>query len=181
MRAGVRPVLRAFGCILLSVCLFAPLAVWLYPSPPLSPCERERLARLFVNPDACPPEPGERSAFLAGLVALPASLLASSLVCRRLEERGWLRLPACLIWVLDLGCAALVLAGCWYVLLEEGFFHLRRNLFFRHPGTLLPATALLLANLRWPMGGVDDCTRPRPAPGPPSTPSGATEAGSMTW
>src|SRR4051812_17216582 len=96
---------KAAWCILVSIALFCPLAVWIHCSVTVSSADRDRIARRFTFPEACLPEPGERLAFLAGVVCLPALIFGTNALARKFEPRWRLgvRAPASLMFETALG------------------------------------------------------------------------------
>src|ERR1700716_4284112 len=78
---------RAGLCVLISLLFMAPLAARLYRTEGPASAEQKALSRRFVIPGACLPEPGERAAFLACALGLPALIFATTAIGRRLEGR----------------------------------------------------------------------------------------------
>src|SRR5437899_1309203 len=103
--------LKGACCIAVSVLLFLPAALWLRSACPVSPAERAALADAFVHPGRCRPEPGERLAYLTGIVFLPACLFALAFVCRRWAGR----LPPLpgLAWGAEIALAVGLAAFAW--------------------------------------------------------------------
>src|SRR5262249_32922577 len=160
-REGPSAMLRAALSILIPVALFVPLAAWVGTSVHGSPAEQAVIAQQFSMPRFCRPEPGERLAFLIGLVMVPAGIFGLNLLWRRWGQ------PSCgtdcqsvlLKQILHWSGALLLAVGlplaCWACLAagtgstEGRWFHLRRNLFFSHPLLTLPLFAVIMAALLW--------------------------------
>src|SRR5437868_991587 len=69
--------------ILAAAVLFCPIACWLLTHVSVTPERVAQSARQFVQPECCLPEPGERSAFLAGVICLPALIFLFRFVSQR--------------------------------------------------------------------------------------------------
>ena len=138
-------------CVAASVLLFLPLALWLYSANRMPAAQRDAIAQDFVVPGHCKPQPGERLAFLAGVVFLPAALFGLALARRRWEHR----LPA--LRGFRYGVGALLAAGLaayiWLAQRTEEYFHVRRNVFFTAPLLAVPLLPAALAAMRWDLGG----------------------------
>ena len=138
-------------CVAASILLFLPLALWLHARRTAPPAERAAAAQHFVIPECCNPQPGERMAYLAGIVLLPASLFVLAFAWGRWGKppppMPGLRLGTGLV------LAAALVAVAWLAVLGDDCFHVRRNVFCTVPllaVLLLPAS---LAALRWNVGG----------------------------
>jgi hypothetical protein len=143
---------KTIACVLLAAVVFVPLACAIYSSQEVSDEQRQAVAQLFVNPGQCRPEPGERLVYLTGLFFFPVAILGLSYVIRQLKKRGGFRAPRGLPWLLDLiGCGLLFGIFIVSMVMENGY-HLRRNLFYKHPLISLPIVALSLAVLRFCTG-----------------------------
>jgi hypothetical protein len=138
------PILKAGLALVLAVGIFLPLGYYVYTSHPVDPVEREQTSQLFANPRDCQPETGERLTFLTGLAAVPAGIFIFSLGLRRLGQRFSVRAPTVVWWLVELGCGALVLVFCWYAVQEADYYHIRRNLFVRHPEATVPLIVSVL-------------------------------------
>jgi hypothetical protein len=144
---------KAVLCVLAGLALYLPLGWRLYHSQPVSSAERSQVARLFVAPEECRPEPGERRAFLAFLAVVPAGIFGTAAVLARWTRPGRLLAPLESCWVVDLVCGSLLAAlGC-YCLVDYRFFHIYHSLFFQHPLASLPLFLSTLAALTWPWQG----------------------------
>ena len=138
---------KAGGYVLIAVALMAPLASWLARAEGPAAADREATARAFTEPAACRPEPGERAAFLACALGLPALIFATAALGRRWERSGaapeW-------SWRQDAAGLAIVAMAALAARLGvrfEGDYHLRMNAFHQQPGwaaALIPASAALL-------------------------------------
>jgi hypothetical protein len=147
--------LRGAWYILFAACAFWPLASGILAHMTVSPDEQARLASRFIFPTECRPEPGERTAYLAGLVVLPLLLFGLALAGRRLQTDGWLRVPAAVSWTVELAVGTLLLVLAWRCLRAESYFPLMRNQFFLHPRISLALSAvglILLGCLRFDSG-----------------------------
>lgn len=142
-----RSLVRGAVCILLAVCLFAPLGAWLYSTFAMSAEERARLAEQFVEPERCRPEPGERRAFLAGVAVLPAAIFGFSLVLAGRPDR-WPRLITAAEWALEMGLCVLLAVLGWAAIRAETYYPLlTRYLFCERPLLAIGLFAVSLAAL----------------------------------
>ena len=159
-------------CVAASVLLFLPLALWLHSTVRVTPAQRAVVARNFVHPDECHPEPGERLAYLAGIVFLPACLFGLAFVCRRWRRR--LPTSAGLAWGVEITLAVALAVFTWLALLADEYLYLRLNLFFVAPLLAVPLLPAALVALRWaprrPALGPAGVARRRRRSGDPAVP-----------
>jgi concanavalin A-like lectin/glucanase superfamily protein len=143
--------LKGACCIAVSVLLFLPLALWLYSSAPMPQAKRAALAQQFVHPERCRPEPGERRAYLAGIVFLPACLFGLAFAWRRWAGR----LPSLpgLALAAEVALAAALAVFAWLALLADDYRYLRLNPFFVRPLLAVPLLPAAFLALRWDLGG----------------------------
>src|SRR4051812_47533388 len=100
------------GCILVSVALFWPLALWIHrASDTPGPDFYQAVARC-TYPGSCLPERGEQTTYIFGALCLPALIFATSAVARRLETQA--RLPRSVSCIAELALACLLLVFCAY-------------------------------------------------------------------
>ena len=102
-----------------------------------------------MQPARCQPEPGERAAFLACALGLPALVFATTLIGRR---PGGLRRPGWPAWVDDiasLGLMGLALGVTILGVRNEGSFYLMMNGFYREPLVSIPLLVVTAALFRW--------------------------------
>src|SRR5262249_35942889 len=105
----------------------------------------------FVDAGCCEPEPGERLAFLVGLVIIPATLFLVLL----LLSSSWLtshpRLQGPARFALNAGFASFLLALCFVMARAGGYHHIRLNAFYEWPILGVLSFALLLLAV-WYLG-----------------------------
>jgi hypothetical protein len=141
--------LKAVCCLLVAVALFGPLAVWLNAAIEVDPQRHEKIAQLFVERDQCLPEPGERLAFLTGLVFLPAAIFGLSYACHRWGAQPGLQLSPAVRRVVEVVVGVLLFVVYWIALRREWYFHVRPNIYFDNPLASLPLLVASLAALAW--------------------------------
>lgn len=138
---------RAGLSILAAILLMAPIAARLVRKE--VPAAEVQSARRFIQPAHCQPEPGERAAFLACALGLPALIFASTLIGRR---PGGLRRPGLPAWVDDgasLALMGLALGVAIVGVRNEGSYYLMMNGFHREPLGSIPLLVVTAALLWW--------------------------------
>ena len=137
-------------CVAASVLLFLPLALWLHSSVRTPAGERAALANRFVMPEHCNPQPGERLAYLAGIIFLPTCLFGLAFAWRRWGKRIP-PLPG-VGRVVGVALAVALGATAWLALLGDRYFHLQRNVFLLYPLLAIPVVPTALLAMRWDLG-----------------------------